>query len=452
MSIAEPYLSLYYTGTSAELRLDSGTDDMRIQTLRVGVASLNPSWHSHERYSLAEMDMTIRVNAATMTEVWTAYTALAAYAKYAEAWRRGVTEYNVMVRYKANGSVLSVSYAEALAETIEIDEPDGMGWVNDTKTLYDLHVRIWRRGLWLGDTETPTATSSGDMPVVKSLTFASAPANPGVCDLEFATTLDSLNNIPQSGWLLVAPSTSYLEVNQCNGMTTTAWTSVADTAAKAWGNILRYTPTVTAEAWSGSLTLTNTYTPTVHLYAAVRNNSAKNWRVRVRGIHIAGVTGWVYSSPLTIASTDAANPTIYYIGSITALRGIKYIQFGVTLLGASVSGSLDFDYVAALAQLPNSYAMQHDAESMTGATYSYTGVAANALGRAPYWFYRDTAPAPDIDVAFSGQAQRVYMAGGNLAALYMATSSTYWRLVDSGGTVRQIYLDGTRRLGHVVPQ
>lgn len=451
MSIAEPYLSLYYTGTSAELRLDSGTDDMKIHTLRAGVARLNPSWHSHERYDRVDMDVTLRINATTLAEVWTAYTALAAYAKYVEAWKLRATEYNVQVRYKPNGSTLSVSYMEALVEDMTVDEPDGLGWVNDTKTLYDLHLVITRRGLWLGDTESPSATSAADMPVVKSLSFASSPAQAGVVDLEFGSTLNSLDNIA-AGWLLVAPSTSYLEVNQCNGMTATAWTSVADTSAKAWGNILRYTPAATTETWSGSLTLTNTYNPTCHLYAAVRNNSTKNWRVRLRGIHITGVTGWVYSPYFTIASTDAANPTIYYLGSVTAARGIKYLQLGATLLDASVSGSLDIDYLAVMAQLPNSYAMQHDAESMTGTSYSFTGMASNALGRAPYFFYRDTSPAPDIDVPFSGQAQRIYMAGGSVAALYMATSSTYWRLVDSGGTVRQIYLDGTRRLGHVVPQ
>ncbi len=146
--------------------------------------------------------------------------------------------------------------------------------------------------------------------------------------------------------------TAYLVLGTSTGVrqfgvgaaTATGWSAVNDAANNAVNtNVLRYTPTGTAESQSGTVpTSPNLGGGVWAIYFSARNNSATtSFLVRFRVVSPGTV--YVFNSPLVPIPANATQPQYYFGGIVSARANLN--GFAILATASAASGSLDFDNV-----------------------------------------------------------------------------------------------------------
>lgn len=179
-----------------------------------------------------------------------------------------------------------------------------------------------------------------------------------------------------------------------------------------------------------------------------RNNStAAGYQVKVR------FDNSIYTPVLNVPE-GTSNPTWAYIGSATQSVALQTIELYIK--ASAASGSIDFDSIVLLAM---------DSEAMSRAVVPVQNETATVAVSPPQPAYIDhqllSKPSAKVwvDVGF-GVAQgyrgdaTLMMRGAAVACAWLGageTTSTYWRVTDTAGTVISSAFTATRLEGRLTP-
>lgn len=322
----------------------------------------------------------------------------------------------------------------------------------DTVTL-----NFRRLGLWLGESvtatssaaENPTAltmnlTTSVDIesPVVLKMTTA-ARADNGAIDSFILMQSGATTTEASSRLLLIEAEL----LNAASGYSTSA-----DSTNKARGGVvLRYTPSVTTYQDSGLLSV----------YSS-SDNDARRWGVFLNYRNNSTAAGYRVKllmsntfTPELVVPEGTSNPTWAYLGAVNRAGPLTTIELWVK--ASAASGSIDFDTIALLAL---------DSEATGRVVAPVQNEYAATLVSPPQPIYIDhqllsrQSAAVWVDVGFDptqgyrGDAT-LMMRGAVVVAAWLGageTTSTYWRVTDTAGTVLSNTFVATRLQGRLTPE
>lgn len=435
------------------LSLTTGDYRLMWDSISIGAAALTDNQLSALQHDPVTFTVRVRISASSMATLWADYETLQWYVTQAQRWAQLKTETPVTLRYAPDGTSLA-SYMEVIIEDARLGVPVNVSSANSagSPVIYDIPLTITRRGLLHGATETVSATT-GTNPTKLTRTFTTDNPAPSLTNLKLGGPNDAGLLIP-AGIVWASSDSSKLEVIQTNGMTTTGWTSVADAANYAWGNILRYTATTTAESTSGLLTTVNSYSGRVHVWAALRNTSSHNWLVRLVAYPSTYVSTGLYTRYIDLPSTGSAVPQLVYLGSVAMPESYNQFRLLATCLSSSGTRQLDFDYLVFMAHHAECYAIQYDAttfQTVPVSTAFELHINGNAVtGRRPGVYAYEDAALKETSVGFEGVAG-LHLSGDDIAVIWAGMHSTYWRMVQSAAAMT-VSLAATRRLGYLVPR
>ena len=266
-------------------------------------------------------------------------------------WERGESVSAVLLHYQPESTSqewkATITGADGNEPMIRLPENFVMSPVFDY--IDPVRLRFRRHGLWLGESVTSTSSAAAHpTTLTMDMTTSVDIASPVALRLQDAAQEDA--GAYDSFILMVSGATtteaaSRLVLVNAETMTTTGWTSVADTAADAKnGAVLRYTPTTTSFSKSDLESITSTADFNMRrwgLFVNYRNNSTgASYQVR-------GVLNVNERTPVLHISSGTSDPTWAYLGAV----GLDRVPFGVQLevKASSTGGTIDFDTVALLA-------------------------------------------------------------------------------------------------------
>jgi hypothetical protein len=259
----------------------------------------------------------------------------------ADKFGRGESAAPVLIVYEAVGAS-SILTAVILGDT-EIILPDNYPLVSSIQAIDPVILRFKRRGLWLDTTPDTSASASAAHPEVVTISSLTAVDADSPLDI----TIDGLDEYiswDHPFFILKGLDTTNLVIVEAENLASGAWTSVADSAADAKGNVLRYTPAGTTESGSASYS-SHSLDSGVTLWGVFlnyRNNSGStSFEVRVRiGIDIY--------TPTLFVPAGLTTPQWVFMG-MAAVPQFTNEVLQVLCTASAASGSIDFDSIALIA-------------------------------------------------------------------------------------------------------
>lgn len=295
----------------------------------------------------------IVIQGVTKAAVKSALNDLIAALDQAERWSRGEAVSAVLLNYDADGAGSPLQTA-ILGVPRGFDFSEWLALAGRYRERMDLKVlpltlRLVRRGEWLAAEESSSSTPA-PYPVRMAIGLNTSQVLPSPLRLKINFTVGG-GNVFQTWpemFVMLASATNRLLHISSHQLASGAFTSVADAANQADGNILRYTPTGTTEAASGTYDISGSIDSNARrfaIYANFRTNGAASYDVRflVRN----AVTKALAYTRLTHIPTGTAE-TWVYCGSIATKQQPEEIAMLVT---ADASGGpyLDSDSFVILA-------------------------------------------------------------------------------------------------------
>jgi len=417
-------------------------------------------------------EMTISISADTAGLPHTRLETLDRLITQGERFRRGENVAPVLLYYQPDGSSIVTNPALVAFP----DSPFGplralvLGYADGGMTiaerLYDLQgvineivvtVQFIRRGQWLAASASVTGTNDTN-PAVLTATFGYSA--PDLCPVK--VTLGTFGDANANGTILpgfvfVANHADRINLLDAGTMTASGYTLDTDVAAKPHGaGVLRYTPTTTNPATSGTKVV-NGSPRRIGIVANLRNNSlTATWRIKVNAT--AHLYGTVSTTEYVVDATSQL-PQRVMLGIVRADFAIERITLTITASTVTGPPTLDIDTliaidlddpssrivgigpitIAARIPLPDSSNLILDPRPLTDLTPSVTVIDA-------------TTPTFGTQPDYHRGDPYLMTRGTTVAALYLAANSTYWRLVDeSFSTVRNQSLSVYRWPGWVTP-
>jgi hypothetical protein len=256
--------------------------------------------------------------------------------------------------------------------------------------------------------------------------------------------------------LLLAPSTSKLNIFEAETLTAAGFTSVADAAGKArGGSVLRYTPASTAFASAATLA-TSMSAKRFFIVAAVRNNSAvATFRLKAT---MSG-KGMSSSTSEILVDNSTTNPQIVALGVVSTQNASATYSLQLSVAASTTVGppTLDIDYIAVLAlDTPLSQVLSIDSMAtsflITSTTANITLDHQNLTGVDPQVLLQSTS-TNFVGAGYRGDPY-VVTSGTTVVGLWLATVSTFWCQVDTvlANAITGISMKVTRQLGYLSPQ
>lgn len=208
-------------------------------------------------------------------------------------------------------------------------------------------VQFVRTG-WLLNATPNTATSAGvTTSAVAEMLFSSSQR--AVAPVKVSIPLFTQAAIVPTSLLVWSDQASNngLRITEAELSTATGWTSVVDpitaNSLASGGNLLRYTPSSTAESLSGAITQPGK-PGIVSVFAILRSNvsgGAVTWNLRLaQKWGIQNVTR--YGETRILEGSKALAPTVFYLGDVT-LTGGETLHVAATASTLTGSPVLDFD-------------------------------------------------------------------------------------------------------------
>jgi hypothetical protein len=342
--------------------------------------------------------------------------------------------------------------------------------------IESISLQFVRRGLWLGASESASASAANN-PSVRSVTMPTSPTVPGPLEIDFTgfTTSAGTGNIDiPSGFVFVGPNNAFNlqegEAANTAGLAAGAtFVSTADAAARASaGNVGHLNHSLAAVGAESTLSWTLPAAflnaTRVGIFCTYRNNGAASWTIRASALLATSSLGARVFTPLTTIAAAASNPQAIYVGSISGKNGFDTVELRVALTGGAGVGTIDVDTILivdlssdaafALALGANQFALGASFASKNAqVTIDYTP---NTRRDADVKTTVLTTAAI-LATGYSGDAA-IVGAGGTLQAVWYAThlyngATPYWTTQNNAGAaILQIGATITRRLAYLVPQ
>jgi hypothetical protein len=348
---------------------------------------------------------------------------------------------SVRLTWRPNGSAAGADYQAPILAFLGIDIPARFNDSNNTEIM-PVVLRVLR-GDWMQTIETTGASSAADQPTVQTRTFASSYATPSPLDV----TLGEITPDPSGGYtlpasvLLVADAAIRLNIFEAESFTAGGvFSSVADSTNHArGGNVFRYTPasanTVSSTSWfdldTGAWDSDNT--PTMDVWAAVRNNSTtRNYRVRAQSSPVIEATADyvdMATGPWVAIDTDGTGiiPQIVFLGTLVNRSGHGGLRLQYQVDSVAGSGTLDIDYLVIHGRL-NDACMALRMESLD-TSFLLDPFRITVEHRAlndPTPRVRVENDFTQVSLGYSGPLPLLTI-GDTVVAIWLSTDGTSWR-------------------------
>lgn len=403
--------------------------------------------------TVEQMEITIHA-ADAMTKLKT----LQGLLEQSQRWARGEPVSAVLLHYKPESTSTEYKTTILGADRGDMVELPRNFLMTPTIDYIDaIRLRFRRLGLWLGESVTATS-SAAEHPTSLTINMTTSAPFESPVVLKLASAARSDKGVIPS-YILMASGTDTTEagkrlvvleaelLNAASGYSTSA-----DTTNKARGGVvLRYTPSVTTFQDSATLSV----------YSSSDNN-ARRWGAFLNYRNNSTTTGYqvklrmdnVYTPVLTIAE-GTSNPTWAYLGSTT--RAIPLQTLELYVKASVAAGTIDFDSIVLLA-------MDSETNARAIAPVQNEFVTTIVSPQQPAYIDHQLLSKPSakvwVDIGF-GMAQgfkgdaTLMMRGAGIAAAWLGageTTSTYWRVTDTAGTVISSAFTATRLEGRLTPE
>lgn len=374
----------------------------------------------------------------------------------AERWRDDENVEPVLLRVQPQGSTLS-DPLQAVIVGGSLEYPASFTDMLMSEEVNGVSLRVVR-GPWLGATSSATS-SSAQNPNILTATFSTEATIASPITLALNGFSQNTYTEMVAGILLIARSSSYIQITEAETMTATAWTSVTDSTNNArGGSVLRYTPTGTTAVKSGTASIGSSFRSSLTrfgVYAAVKNNSSSATYLLRAGAYDTDSAYAQTTDYLEIAPYSGfAAPKMVSLGTISlANAGTVYLE----AQASSADTHLDIDYIVLLRKDdPYSYDIAHEGRYLVGLTSSgATAISllfddqslSNPRPKASL-----SAPSEGKEMAFGYSGDiALHMIGTTVAALWMAPGAgAKWRYASTTAVSNAITV--SRTLAYLTPQ
>lgn len=412
-------------------------------------------------YNDVEETFVINVRGATASDCYANLEALTRLLDKAERWwknRERIASTNVL--FTPQGSTITSNSNKWVGKVLGRAAPDDVAGIAlpkntaDAGMIYEIDnvtIRLLRRGLWVQQTlDQATITSAGGNPGIQTISWNSINNAPSYARLDISGFDSTATPTIAAGFLVVAANVNFLRQFVAQSGTATGYTAFNDsTKLPALGNnnVLRYTPTGTAPANSGSITLPGAMWDRIAILVALRNNSATTtFTVQINLFssgQLMATTQGIY------IDTSTLNPRIVSFGTVS-VYAVDAITFTIT--ASAASGTLDIDYVTmVILQDETSAVVAHDAIPLTGgggATTMTFDYDANT-NTSQAWDPTVSANSPPAN--YRGQMPLMTVLNFMYVA-WLATNGIYWRFTNTSNAAINIQVKGYRYMGAIIPQ
>ena len=404
--------------------------------------------------TVEEMELTIHA-ADAMTKLKT----LQGLLEQSQRWARGEPVSAVLLHYQPEST--STEYkatilgAAGSGDMVQLPRNFLMTPVMDY--IDPVTIRFRRLGLWLGASVTATS-SAAEHPTTLTINLTTSAPFESPVVLKLASAARSDKGVIPSYILMASGATTTeaakrLVVVDAEELSLGSdFTTAADSTSKARGGVLyRFQPTSTSWQHGGSETVYSSSDNGARrwgVFLNYRNNStAAGYQVKMRMDN-------VYTPVLTVPEGTSL-PTWAYLGSTARTIPLQTIDLYVK--ASAASGSIDFDSIVLLAM---------DSEATARVVAPVQNEIATTLVYPPQPAYIDhqllSRPSAKVWVGIGiGVAQgyrgdaTLMMRGAAVACAWLGageTTSTYWRVTDTAGTVISSAFTATRLEGRLTPE
>lgn len=407
----------------------------------------------------------------------------------AERWYANEPNHSpVILKYQIKGS----SAAQALQCIVlgrvkgdndrMLENPPTLSDTGDFYVIRDIRVRFWRRGKWLGASETQTSTSANN-PSIRSVTFTDT------LKIRSPTRIEMTGFVPGSGagetsiiprGFLIATNDDlkikgpivaeavvgvpFIVITSGPG---TSLSEINDTANLSQSTrILRLSVPTGGFAdmyWTIQLTASFTQYGRVSFFFSCKNPSASvTWQM------IPGVESTLFSLSTDVAAITIdntyQNPRYVYGGTFimdaNRLRVCDRYTMYMTHNGTGTA-TIDFDALVVVAHDENEMIV-----SMSDLNTGQLAGGGNAVLMADHQMLTDpkpffggeqasgkgTVPTNRTSPASYNGVPICEIDGNECAAIWLATRGTYWRGVDNSNAAIANTLKATRTRGYITPE
>lgn len=428
------------------------------------IAGLRPSSLSGRGpYNDVVEEMQLNITGSTPAAAMTNLSTLTALLEQADRWYKGENVSPVLIKYSPDGATVSSSGSplqaailgrapgdqSALRLSPNFDDTGSQGWV------LDVTIRFWRRGLWLHTTDaaSSSSTTNGDAASI-SMAGAITYKSPTKIALTNFGHGKSSGEWYQGGFVLVAESSSDIEIINPEGTLLGDWTSVSGSANSARNtDVIRYTPTTTTEGTMvlGTTPSISSAADIVGVFANIKNSTTVDFKLRIRlGSNISGL---VYTPWINIDASSTQFQKWVFCGTVPKSGAATAISVGA--IADSASSSFEIDTIV-LVDMRKVATIEID-----GPTFSDSAtLLSTVLGTLTIDHNLLELPQPDAVVS-----SRKLTALGNaiistnsatLTCLLLATGSgdsatgLRWRQYDGGAVLANTWT-ATRYTGYLTP-
>lgn len=408
----------------------------------------------------------------------------------AERWYANEPNHSpVILKYQIKGSNVTQALQCVVLGRVKgdndrmLENPPTLSDTGDFYVIRDIRVRFWRRGKWLGASETQTSASANN-PSILSTTFTDT------LKIRSPTRIELTGFVPGSGGgqTSIIPKGFLIGTNDplkikgpfiaeftvgvplISVATATGGTSITeinDTANLSQSTrILRVSVPASGFAdlyWVVSLSSTFTQYGRVSFFFSCKNPSASvTWQL-IPGLESTTFNLRANVAPVTIDTTDQ-NPRYLYGGTVImdSNRVYNSTRYNMYLTHNGVgAATIDFDalwlvthdeneMIVSMADLNvgvltggGNAVLMADHQLLTDPKPFFGGEQASGKGTPPT---NRTSPASYNGVPICE------IDGNKCAAIWLATRGTYWRGVDNSNAAIANTLKATRTRGYITPE
>ena len=457
------YSSLVLTNSDLTADLTDNTNYSLLQgSWSPSVAGDSPGAMGGRPYNRVTESINVLVRGSSRTHALENLEKLVRLLKLAEQWRydkaKNVGDTPAKLQYEPQGSAEGAWSALVLGRTDPtrnyLTLPVSF---NEELVLYEIEgvrLELLREGEWLGTISAPLAVDTGASGDILTITYARDWPTPGPA----AVSLSGIGGINapdlQESYLFLAHTASDIKVVEAE-IATGGGSVIDEDAANARGtsgvNALQLTG---AKSWQ-SVELDFTASAILHknvaIYAVMRNDDSRNWRLRIETTNNGVVNDTTWVSELDDSS---ATPRPHAFGTVESALDT---HTGMTLYYAvdSATGSptltIDYFVLIGLDNPVNRVIHLIPPDGLSEIT-DLTVDPQQLSGMSP----RITAlnvSTQNFSIPWDKGDAYCLSSGTTLTGLWMAPSGNYWRWSQSGGTlISSIDFSANRQRCVLVPR
>lgn len=443
------------------INLNDGTNYCTLDTWNPRIATRKVTQFGGNPYKDVIESIPLKIKGTTAAVVLEKLEDILAAMEQAFAWKLGAVVDPVLLEYLPNGSSLGTVVQAAVlgtpadaADMLELAQLAMYMTGNSFETVVTLP--LWRKGEWLGASETPAASSTVTNPAKTSVTFATSKRIPSPVKVVFnEESTPGVGAIPEHrGYVFWADVSDKIQILDSSGMgsfqSIGTWTTETETGALG-GSYRRIDKSTNPTGLGGAVGSMNANARLFSVYASIRNTSTTaGWIARALLVGGAYCEGRRVTLEAGAGSAPDVYPRLESFGIIATYGELSEVYIMVE--SASTTDDLEIDYIVVVA---------HD---------EFTGAAAwsdEDQGTYPYSHDLDTFtldPRPltfsEADIHHAGGAPFAWHKGDliinnvgtNLTMLLAGTSiiSATWDLQTSGSVPYQFSMLATRYPAYLV--